>query len=452
MHMVSIVPFIFTFSILIHSAYCFRSFQWLIDAAGPNCNNERQASEFELFDTPDGSGGPIPYTGATFSGEGGGGSFSEYPQNLFDDNLATKDCCWVTFATVTFPQDVPNVQAYRWATANDMPCRDPVSWSVWGLDESANTWIQLDSRSVTLNLGRQTYTPVFTMMYNPTLNPTPNPTLKPTPNPTINTYSYHYRSHSTSQSYSAVDPSYPSYSWSLSSVIYSSHLLSAFSNGSMSFQPYSFSSGYSSDYGSVSWSLPSYGSSSSWAFSSYLMESSLSLGPLSYQSSSFSSSFSSSYGSSRSEPTPAPTSSPTAATDSSAGSSRDDDGGADVGVTTGSIAAGIIFLGIIVFLLHRRIKSYDKEIKYIHEIERQGEAQEKDEKQVEAAAANPIYSLTSFNRGVRTSYLMDTQPRDISGSSVYVGNPLTASIGAKSSSPIGSQAGMDYDSDHESYL
>ena len=164
--------------LLIHSVFCFRKYEWRITAASPGCNNERQASEFELFDTPDGSGGAIPYTGATFSGEGGGGLGSEYPQNLFDGNLATKDCCHVTSATVTFPQDVPNVQAYKWATANDMPCRDPVTWSVWAFDESANTWIELDSQSVSLNLGRYSYTPVFTMA-SPVI-PSSVPTSAPT--------------------------------------------------------------------------------------------------------------------------------------------------------------------------------------------------------------------------------------------------------------------------------
>lgn len=98
--------------------------------------NTLQISEFVL--SYDGS----PLTGGTATNPGGNNPANEGPANARDGNTATK---WLDSnkqpLVVTFPARRA-VGAYNFATANDVPERDPVSWFVEGSNDGF-TWVPL---------------------------------------------------------------------------------------------------------------------------------------------------------------------------------------------------------------------------------------------------------------------------------------------------------------------
>ncbi len=123
----------------------------------PGAPNSVQISEFELRL----HGQPINLAGATITNPGGSSPAGEGAANLIDGSVQTK---WLDFnkggAVIGFPAPV-RVDAYRFATANDAPERDPANWRLEGSDDGLR-WTILDEA---VNRGvpseRRAFTPVF---------------------------------------------------------------------------------------------------------------------------------------------------------------------------------------------------------------------------------------------------------------------------------------------------
>ena len=127
-----------------------------------------QAAQFILMH----SGQPVAWlTGSVAMNPAGSNPSGEVPGNILDGSMDTK---WVD---LNYNKKDPNVRTgkstlvmdigqgnriafdgYRWATANDEPDRDPVSWQVYG-SNNAKSWTLLDTRTnVSVPDARSTYT------------------------------------------------------------------------------------------------------------------------------------------------------------------------------------------------------------------------------------------------------------------------------------------------------
>jgi hypothetical protein len=126
-------------------------------ARGQYSGREWQMSEFTLKY----QGSPVSYTGATISPVVGGG---EDNPNLIDGNLGNKAFNTSTSFTI-FRASGFLFDAYTWATANDVPDRDPVRWILDASQDNA-TWTVLDNKSTadqTITTNRNTYVQDFTL-------------------------------------------------------------------------------------------------------------------------------------------------------------------------------------------------------------------------------------------------------------------------------------------------
>jgi hypothetical protein len=119
--------------------------------------NGFQLSEFQLLL----NGSPVSYTGASILPVVGG---AEGTANLIDGNVGTKAFNFGPFFTVvaatTFSFD-----SYRWATANDVPDRDPVRWILDASQDNTN-WVVLDDKSTvsqTITTNRFTFTETYSL-------------------------------------------------------------------------------------------------------------------------------------------------------------------------------------------------------------------------------------------------------------------------------------------------
>ena len=143
----------------------YRYIRWTITAIKTPASNAVQASEFTLVNGIT----DVVMTGAEMSTDPAGAFGSgDTVNNLKDANTATK---WVvnTGATplphiITFDMGtVTAFTAYRWATANDVEGRDPVSWTVSGsLDNSTFTTLNTQTNFAT-TASRLTYVGPFTI-------------------------------------------------------------------------------------------------------------------------------------------------------------------------------------------------------------------------------------------------------------------------------------------------
>ena len=126
-------------------------------ARGQYSGREWQMSEFTLKY----QGSPVSYTGATISPVVGGG---EDNPNLIDGNLGNKAFNTSTSFTI-FRASGFLFDAYTWATANDVPNRDPVRWILDASQDNLN-WTVLDNKSTadqTITTNRNTYVQDFTL-------------------------------------------------------------------------------------------------------------------------------------------------------------------------------------------------------------------------------------------------------------------------------------------------
>ena len=122
----------------------YRYIRWTITAQKVPGTNSVQASEFNLIN----GATNLDMSGATIVASPAG---SVDPNNIKDGNTATK---WIVLTSTAplphfFTFDMTTVTAftgYRWATANDTPARDPVSWTVAGsLDNSTFTTLDTET-------------------------------------------------------------------------------------------------------------------------------------------------------------------------------------------------------------------------------------------------------------------------------------------------------------------
>lgn len=99
-----------------------------------------QMAEFQFYL----AGSPVSWSGASVANPGGDSPGGEGPPQLIDGDPATK---WLDLnkqaLIFTFPA-ATTIDAYRFATANDAPERDPVSWTLEGSDDQG-TWTLIDA-------------------------------------------------------------------------------------------------------------------------------------------------------------------------------------------------------------------------------------------------------------------------------------------------------------------
>lgn len=119
--------------------------------------NSIALSEFALLN------GSARLTGMTASSPGADSPLGEDATKAADNDVVTK---WLDFrkeaATLVYDfAAATKATGYRWATSNDSPERDPVSWAVDG-SADAVTWVQLDGKSsFAVTTARSTFLPDF---------------------------------------------------------------------------------------------------------------------------------------------------------------------------------------------------------------------------------------------------------------------------------------------------
>lgn len=118
-----------------------------------------QLSEFELMF----EGQAIDLSEAEITNPGGDSPAGEVVENVVDQDTGTK---WLDFNKGPLVFDFPaavTIDAYRFATANDEPDRDPVKWILEGSDDGM-AWTLLDQRnSYPTPIARETYTDAITI-------------------------------------------------------------------------------------------------------------------------------------------------------------------------------------------------------------------------------------------------------------------------------------------------
>jgi hypothetical protein len=145
-----------------------RYFRWQPTAMRVGGTGVVQASEFWFLN------GGSPVTPTLISGVGDNFSGGEGSDTLGDNNTATKWCNTnglTGYALFDFGTTVI-IDGYRWATGNDAPERDPISWTIEGSDNNT-TWTLIDTvTNFTGTTTRQVYNPDFSF---PIVNPPYNP-------------------------------------------------------------------------------------------------------------------------------------------------------------------------------------------------------------------------------------------------------------------------------------
>ncbi len=122
--------------------------------------------------------------GTTATNPGGANPGGEGPGNMVDGNIATK---WLDYnfnptagqttgnANLSIDVGTGNTvlfNGYKWGTANDVPARDPISWVLYGSDDSS-TWVELDTKnSQTITDSRNVYTTNYQFQSSDTIYPT----------------------------------------------------------------------------------------------------------------------------------------------------------------------------------------------------------------------------------------------------------------------------------------
>jgi len=140
-----------------NNIHTYKYVRFTVNQARGGSTAEYQLSEFQLLLR----GAFVSYAGATISPNTTG---AEGSIRVFDGNLGTKYFAvgqgnnFVLTSPTNFVFD-----SYTWGTANDVPDRDPVRWSVEGSADNS-TWTMLDDKSQsiqTVTTSRQTYLPTI---------------------------------------------------------------------------------------------------------------------------------------------------------------------------------------------------------------------------------------------------------------------------------------------------
>ena len=117
-------------------------FKW--DITGNKGNADTQAADFEMLI----GGNPVAWDAGATCTDDAPNPGGEGPDNLIDDNSATKALASNTNGAWEVVVNNNGVgiaaQGYRWRTANDVEARDPDDWSVYGSNDGIN-WTPLDT-------------------------------------------------------------------------------------------------------------------------------------------------------------------------------------------------------------------------------------------------------------------------------------------------------------------
>lgn len=161
------------------SVVTYRYVKWVITARKGGGDGIIQSAEFTLLN---GSATTSWPGGSAASNPGGSSPGTENPPKVIDGNVATK---WLDFNFTTSAYSTLIVDAgsgnsvtfdrYRFATANDAPDRDPVSWQLYGSNDGS-VWSLLDTRtSQTITDTRGVYTATYTVSVPPSCTLTASP-------------------------------------------------------------------------------------------------------------------------------------------------------------------------------------------------------------------------------------------------------------------------------------
>lgn len=149
----------------------YRYVRWVINQR--QCaDNSIQVSELTLLQ----NNSVVPWPGGTTATNPLGtspASGAEDPIKAVDNNTLTLGNKWLDFqfASNGYSQlDIDTgagntvlFNGYRWTTANDSPCRDPISWTLWGSNDSS-AWTILDTQNnQAITSSRQTNTQTWTL-------------------------------------------------------------------------------------------------------------------------------------------------------------------------------------------------------------------------------------------------------------------------------------------------
>ena len=143
----------------------YRYIRWLVTKR-KGAGNSIQVAELVLLQ----GGSNVSWPGGTVAtNPGGSNPVGEGPTQVIDNNIATK---WLDFnfasggalvgsSQLDIDTGVGNTvtfNGYKWATANDSPERDPVSWTISG-SNNGSSWTVLDTKvDQTITDTRQVYT------------------------------------------------------------------------------------------------------------------------------------------------------------------------------------------------------------------------------------------------------------------------------------------------------
>ena len=125
----------------------------------------------------------VNFSGAVATAPGGSSPSGELPPKAIDNNVSTKWYSNVIVPLIVNFNSPTHINQYQFATANDSPQRDPISWTFEGSNDN-NTWNILDTQTnYPTTTTRETYISLITL-------PEPNTITSSTTITDINAYSW----------------------------------------------------------------------------------------------------------------------------------------------------------------------------------------------------------------------------------------------------------------------